>query len=60
MPEQAQLSGYHLFMDRLRAEGKLFFYCMCGQYHKVEPHMPMLMKCFCERTMIVMGEKDLP
>ena len=61
------LSGYHHFMDRLRTEGKLYFYCECMKPSdvrtgkvKVEPHMPMLMKCFCERTMIVVDEKDLP
>jgi hypothetical protein len=55
-----KLSGYHYFMDRLRSEGKLFFYCGCGQSTKVTEKMPLTMRCFCDRLMVVMDEKDLP
>jgi hypothetical protein len=56
-----KLSGYHLFMDRLRLEGNLIFYCSCGVVAKVEPEMPLLMKCLppCERYMVVMDREDL-
>jgi len=55
-----KLSGYHYFMDRLRSKGKLFFYCGCGRSAKVEPEMPLTMRCFCDKLMVVMDENDLP
>lgn len=56
-----RLSGYHYFMDRLRSEGKLFFWCGgCGESTKVKPDMPMLMRCYCDNLMVVMDEHDLP
>jgi hypothetical protein len=48
-------------MDRLRSEGKLFFWCGgCGESTKVKPDMPMLMRCYCDNLMVVMDEHDLP
>ena len=55
-----RLSGYHFFMDRLRSEGSLFFLCSCGQQTKVEEKMPLVMKCFCDKYMLVVDENDLP
>jgi hypothetical protein len=54
--------GYYHFMDRLRSEGKLVFYCSCGVAARVDPEMPLLMKCLkpCERYMMVMDEGDMP
>ena len=55
-----KLSGYHYFMDRLRSAGKLVFYCGCGQTTKVEENMPLTMRCFCDKLMVVMDENDSP
>lgn len=57
-----KLSGYHYFMDRLRSKGNLVFYCQCGVAARVEPEMPLLMKCLppCEKYMVVMDTEDLP
>jgi len=57
-----KLSGYHYFMDRLRSKGNLVFYCACGVKAKVEPKMPLLMKCLppCDQYMVVMDTEDLP
>ena len=54
-----RLSGYHHFMDGLRKEGNLWFYCACGTAVPVQDK-PMLMKCFCNKYMVVVDEKDLP
>jgi hypothetical protein len=59
-PQKGPLSGYHFFMDRLRSEGKLYFWCACGEVAKVKPEMPMRMRCFCDRQMVVMDMEDLP
>jgi len=58
-----RLSGYHFFMDRLRSEGNLVFYCSdCETRAKVENKMPLFMKCLppCEQIMVVMDTEDLP
>jgi hypothetical protein len=57
---KGRLSGYHYFMDRLRSEGELYFYCSCDRSAKVEEKMPLTMRCFCGKLMIVMDELDLP
>ncbi len=57
---KGRLSGYHYFMDRLRSKGNLVFYCGCGKSAKVEPKMPLTMRCFCDRLMVVMDSNDLP
>ena len=61
-PQKGKLSGYHLFMDRLRTEGNLVFYCDCGVTSRVKKEMPLLMKCLppCEKYMVVMDTEDLP
>jgi hypothetical protein len=58
----AELSGYHFYMDRLRSEGKLVFWCACETTSEVLPGMPLLMKCLtpCTKYMIVMDKNDLP
>jgi hypothetical protein len=55
-------TGYQHFMDRLRREGELVFYCKCGVKARVEERMPLLMKCLppCEEYMVVMDRRDLP
>lgn len=57
-----RISGYHFFMDRLRSEGNLVFYCPCGTKARVERHMPLFMLCLppCEKIMLVMDTEDLP
>lgn len=55
-----KLSGYHFFMNRLREEGNLYFLCSCGVSQKVEKDMPMLMKCFCDKYMVVVDKEDIP
>lgn len=59
---KGRLSGYHYFMDRLRSKGDLVFWCACGVQTKVEPGMPLMMKCLppCEKYMVVMDTEDLP
>jgi hypothetical protein len=57
---KGRLSGYHYFMDRLRSMGKLVFWCSCGEVAKVEPKMPLTMRCFCDKLMVVMDSNDLP
>lgn len=47
-------------MDRLRSEGNLYFLCDCGQSTKVEEGMPLTMRCFCDKLMIVVDQNDLP
>jgi len=61
-PQKVKLSGYHLFMDRLRSEGNLVFVCSCGVTARVEKEMPLLMKCLppCEKYMVVMDTEDMP
>jgi hypothetical protein len=53
-------SGYHFFMDRLRSGGNLHFWCGCGRSTKVELEMPLTMRCFCDRLLIVVDKQDLP
>ena len=53
-------TGYHWFMDRLRSEGKIIFWCGCGVSATVTPGMPLRMKCTCGRRMIVMDKEDRP
>ncbi len=61
-PQKVKLSGYHLYMDRLRSGGNLVFVCSCGVTARVEKEMPLLMKCLppCEKYMVVMDKEDLP
>jgi len=54
------LAGYHHFLDRLRSDGKLYFWCSCGRSAKITKDMPLRMICFCKRRMIVMDKEDLP
>lgn len=55
-----KLSGYYWFMDNLRAEKNLLFWCQCGVSTDVKDHMPLRMFCFCGRRMIVMDKEDKP
>jgi hypothetical protein len=57
-----KLSGYHLYMDRLRSGGNLVFWCSCGTSARVSENMPMTMRCLppCEKLMIVMDTEDMP
>jgi hypothetical protein len=59
-PQKAPLSGYHFYMDRLRSEGDLYFLCSCGVNQRIEPQMPLLMKCHCEKYMAVVNKEDIP
>lgn len=52
--------GYYNYMDRLRSEGRLIFWCSCGVKEIVEKHMPFRMKCHCGAHMIVMDKEDCP
>lgn len=54
------LVGYHNFLDRLRSEGKLYFWCSCGSWAKIQKHMPFRMICICKRRMIIIDEEDMP
>jgi hypothetical protein len=49
-------------MDKLRAEGKIIFWCGCGRNAEIATDMPMRqMRCNrCSRYMIIMDKEDNP